>query len=85
MRLYGAEDRTVFFTHTASRTPVVLEDADTLVHVYPVRSQDHLASVAKRLDIDVRVIGDANAPRTAEEAVFEGLKAAAESPASWAI
>jgi 2,4-dienoyl-CoA reductase-like NADH-dependent reductase (Old Yellow Enzyme family) len=85
MRLYGAEDRTVFFTHTASRAPVVLEDVDTLVHVYPVKSQDHLAAAAEELDIDVRVIGDARAPRTAEEAVFEGLKAATESPASWAL
>jgi hypothetical protein len=84
MRLYGAEDRTVFFTHTASRAPVVLEDADTLVHVYPVRSQDHLAAAVEELAIDVRVIGDARAPRTAEEAVFEGLKAATECPETWA-
>jgi len=39
---------------------------------------DELSDSLEDMDIDVRVIGDAASPRTAEEAVYEGLKVAAE-------
>jgi len=39
-------------------------------------SSDELAEVAKALGLETYLIGDALAPRTAEEAVFEGLSAA---------
>jgi 2,4-dienoyl-CoA reductase-like NADH-dependent reductase (Old Yellow Enzyme family) len=73
MRLYGAEDRTVYLIHTAARDAVVMEDVDTLVVVPPNQSRaEHEAWLAGSV-IDYRVIGDALAPRTAEEAVYEGL------------
>ena len=37
-----------------------------------------LAADCRQLGIPVHLIGDALAPRTAEEAVFEGLKVATE-------
>ena len=82
LRLYGAEARTAYFSHTASGEPVVLEDLDSLVYVYPPRSEDSLALAARDLGIELRLIGDALAPRTAEEAVFEGLKAVTEGIAA---
>jgi len=36
-----------------------------------------LAATCRKLGIETHVIGDALGPRTAEEAVFEGLEAAA--------
>jgi hypothetical protein len=56
----------------------VLEDVDTVVAVYPGTPNDALADDCRRMCIPVHLIGDALAPRTAEEAVFEGLKAATD-------
>jgi hypothetical protein len=39
---------------------------------------DELSDSLDGLDIETHVIGDAASPRTAEEAVYEGLKVAAE-------
>jgi len=75
-RLYGAEARTVYLVHTAAQEAVVLEDVDTLVVCSPNRPRDDLVPAIRALGIPLHVIGDALAPRTAEEAVFEGLQAA---------
>ena len=78
MRLYGIEERTAYLVHTPSQESLVLEDVDTVVSVYPGSPNDALAAECRRLGIPVHLIGDAMAPRTAEEAVFEGLKIATE-------
>jgi 2,4-dienoyl-CoA reductase-like NADH-dependent reductase (Old Yellow Enzyme family) len=77
MRLYGTEGDTVFFVHTAGQTPVELTGVDTLVVVGPNRPRDELAATCRKLGIETHIVGDALSPRTAEEAVFEGLEAAA--------
>jgi 2,4-dienoyl-CoA reductase-like NADH-dependent reductase (Old Yellow Enzyme family) len=74
MRLYGAEEGSVFFLHTAAQEPVELAGVDTLVVIGPNRSRDGLAAPARNLGIETHLIGDAMAPRTAEEAVFEALR-----------
>jgi hypothetical protein len=73
MRLYGADASTAYFLHTAAQEPVVLEDVDTIVLACPNAPNDSLTEVAK--SFEHYLIGDCLAPRTAEEAVFEGLKA----------
>lgn len=74
-RLYGVAGGTVYLQHTASNAAIEVE-ADTVVlclgHSPVVTLQADLAY----LSIPVITIGDAMAPRTAEEAVYEGLKAA---------
>lgn len=75
MRLYGADGRTAYFLHTAARDPVVLEDVDTLVLAAPNQPVDNLSPLLRARNIAHHVIGDALSPRTAEEAVYEGLKA----------
>ena len=75
MRLYGADGHTTYFLHTAAREPVVLEDVDTLVLACPNAPVDGLASEVRNLGIELHLIGDCLSPRTAEEAVYEGLKA----------
>jgi NADPH-dependent 2,4-dienoyl-CoA reductase/sulfur reductase-like enzyme len=76
-RLYGVDGNTVYFQHATSGEAIVFEDVDTLVaslgHHRVAELEDELASWRG----DVHVIGDAQTPRTAEEAVLEGLKAAA--------
>jgi hypothetical protein len=76
MRLYGAEDRTGYFVHTPSQESLVLEDVDTIVVNYPGEPEDGLAAALAAQGIAFHLVGDALSPRTAEEAVFEGLKAA---------
>jgi NADPH-dependent 2,4-dienoyl-CoA reductase/sulfur reductase-like enzyme len=77
MRLFGTEGDTVFFLHTAAQTAVEITGVDTLVVVGPNHPRDELSATTKKLGIETYVIGDALSPRTAEEAVFEGLEAAA--------
>jgi len=78
MRLYGSDSDSVYLQHIASEEAVVIDSVDTLVlctgHV-PVTD---LADAIEDLTLDVRIIGDAASPRTAEEAVYEGLVAGTE-------
>jgi pyruvate/2-oxoglutarate dehydrogenase complex dihydrolipoamide dehydrogenase (E3) component len=73
-RLYGADGTTVYMEHSASGEPMIFEDIDTLVLS---QGHDRVAELEVELDGypgEVHVIGDALTPRTAEEAVLEGLK-----------
>lgn len=77
--LYGVDSRTVYLSHVSGREPIVVDDIDTLV-----TSLGHDAVNSLELELSdfvgaVHVIGDCLTPRTAEEAVLEGLRA------GWAI
>jgi NADPH-dependent 2,4-dienoyl-CoA reductase/sulfur reductase-like enzyme len=76
-RLYGVDGSSVYFQHATSGEPVIFEEVDTLVaslgHHRVAELEDELAGWPG----EVHVIGDAQTPRTAEEAVLEGLKVAA--------
>lgn len=74
-RLYGTAGGTVYLQHTASGAAIEVE-ADTVVLCLGHRPVESLQAKILDLPIQVVTIGDAMAPRTAEEAVFEGLKAA---------
>ena len=74
-RLYGVDADSVYLEHTMAREPIVCEDVDTLVLALGHESNDRLETELESLDLQVDLIGDALAPRTAEEAIFEGLKA----------
>jgi 2,4-dienoyl-CoA reductase-like NADH-dependent reductase (Old Yellow Enzyme family) len=75
MRLFGIEGTTAYFLHTAAQEAVVMENVDTLVLACPNAPEDGLAAQLQPLVENLQIIGDCLAPRTAEEAVFEGLKA----------
>ena len=76
MRLYGVDGSSAYFIHTAAQESVIIENVDTVVTVYPGVPEISIAAAAKPLCADVQIIGDAMSPRTAEEAVYEGLVAA---------
>jgi pyruvate/2-oxoglutarate dehydrogenase complex dihydrolipoamide dehydrogenase (E3) component len=78
MRLYGSDSDTVYLQHVTSGEAVVIESVDTLVLCTGHQSVTDLADTLDDLSLDVRIIGDAASPRTAEEAVFEGLRVATE-------
>ena len=75
LRLYGADGRTAYFIHTPSREPVVFEEVDTLIVSAPNHPASGLEAPIRALGIELHTVGDCLSPRTAEEAVYEGLKA----------
>jgi 2,4-dienoyl-CoA reductase-like NADH-dependent reductase (Old Yellow Enzyme family) len=78
VRLFGADEDTVYLQHTMSEEPVVCENVDTLVlsqgHIPVNPFEDDL----REMGIEVYLAGDCLAPRTVEEAVFEGFKVGLE-------
>jgi 2,4-dienoyl-CoA reductase-like NADH-dependent reductase (Old Yellow Enzyme family) len=83
MRLYGSDSDSVFLQHVSSGEAVVIDKVDTLVlctgHTPVDELSDALEDMALQgMDLKIRIIGDAASPRTAEEAVYEGLKVASE-------
>lgn len=76
MRLYGTDTDAVYLQHVTSGEAVVIDKVDTVVLCTGHTPVDELSeSIAG--DAEVHVIGDAASPRTAEEAVYEGLEVAA--------
>lgn len=75
LRLYGGDGRTAYFIHTPSREAVVMEDVDTIVLNTPNLQDDALIPILEELGIPHELAGDALSPRTAEEAVYEGMLA----------
>lgn len=74
-RLFGTQGDSVFLQHTASQEPMILEGVDTLVLSLGHQPQDALRAEILGLGIELHQIGDAMSPRTAEEAVYEGMLA----------
>jgi len=77
-RLYGLDADSVYFEHTMAREPMVCTEVDTLVLALDHTPNEDLVIELGSTDIEMHQIGDCLSPRTAEEAVFEGLTTAAE-------
>ena len=73
-RVMGVDDDTVYVQHMASGEPVLVTECDTFVSSAGHVSRRSLVDDLDGLAIELHVIGDASAPRTAEEAVLEGLE-----------
>ncbi len=78
MRLYGSDSDSVYLQHQSSGEAVVIDKVDTLVLCTGHTPVDDLSDVLQDLGIQTHIIGDAASPRTAEEAVYEGLSVASE-------
>jgi 2,4-dienoyl-CoA reductase-like NADH-dependent reductase (Old Yellow Enzyme family) len=78
MRLYGSDSDSVYLQHVSSGEAVVIDKVNTLVLCTGHTPVDELSDPLEGMGIETHIIGDAAAPRTAEEAVYEGLKVAAE-------
>lgn len=78
MRLHGCDEDAVYLQHIASGEAVVVESIDTVVLCTGHTPVTDLADTLDDLELTTFVIGDAASPRTAEEAVFEGLRIASE-------
>jgi thioredoxin reductase len=78
MRLYGSDADSVYLQHVSGGEAVIIEKVDALVLCTGHAPVDEISDSIADLGMDVRIIGDAASPRTAEEAVYEGLSVAAE-------
>jgi hypothetical protein len=77
-RLFGADVDSAYFQDTLTDEPIVVEEVDTLVLSLGHTANDDLGDELEADGYSFTRIGDCLAPRTAEEAVLEGLQAAWE-------
>ena len=76
VRLYGRDEDSVYLQHTVHGAAIIEEEVDTLVLAQGHTPENRLETEL-RDDIEkVICIGDCQMPRTCEEAVLEGLRAA---------
>lgn len=75
-RFYGVDSGTVYLQHIVSHEPIALEGVDSVVLCLGHRPVDDLKSSLRNMNVQVLMAGDCLTARTAEEAVFEGLKVA---------
>ena len=74
LRLFGADADSAFFENVLTREPLIEENYGTLVLSLGHQPCDDLTRELSHAPFEVHVIGDALAARTAEEAVYEGMK-----------
>ncbi|MCB5411956.1 FAD-dependent oxidoreductase [Pseudogemmobacter faecipullorum] len=77
-RLYGADTDSAYFLHTASNQPIILEAVDSLVLATGRSPRLELEPVLQAASLPFITIGDCATPRSAEEAIYEGLAEVAE-------
>lgn len=76
VRLFGVDGSSVYLQHMINSTAVIFEDVDAVILAAPRSSERRLANELHALGIPTTLVGDAASPRTAEEAILEGLEAA---------
>ena len=74
VRLLGVDSEDVYFQHTLSGEPVILNSVDTLVTALGHFAETKLEKDLSEHGIPHHIIGDCLSPRTVEEAILEGLK-----------
>jgi thioredoxin reductase len=74
-RLFGVDGETAYLRHIASGKAIVCEAVDTVVLAMGHAPESSLERELAGIGIETRLVGDCLAPRTAEEAVYEGLQA----------
>ncbi|MYA87232.1 MAG: oxidoreductase, partial [Boseongicola sp. SB0662_bin_57] len=75
VRLFGVDEDTVYLQHIMNDEPVICEGVDTLVLCQGHKPRNTIEDIVRRLGIERHLVGDCVSPRTAEEAVLEGLLA----------
>jgi NADPH-dependent 2,4-dienoyl-CoA reductase/sulfur reductase-like enzyme len=75
-RLFGVDGDTAYFQHATSGEAIVFEEVETVVTSLGHRRVAALEDELEGWSGEVHLIGDCATPRTAEEAVLEGLKVA---------
>jgi hypothetical protein len=74
MRLFGVDEDSVYLQHIMSNEAVICEDVETLVLCQGHTLSNAIEDMARQMGLGHHLVGDCIAPRTAEEAVLEGLR-----------
>jgi 2,4-dienoyl-CoA reductase-like NADH-dependent reductase (Old Yellow Enzyme family)/thioredoxin reductase len=74
-RLFGVDVDTAYFAHIVSGEPVICKDVDTVVLALGHAPETSLEADLAGLALPVHFAGDCLSPRSAEEAVYEGMLA----------
>jgi hypothetical protein len=74
-RLFGVDGDTAYLTHIVSGKPIICGDVDTVVTALGHAPETRLEQELTGLGLPVHLAGDCLSPRSAEEAVYEGLLA----------
>jgi NADPH-dependent 2,4-dienoyl-CoA reductase/sulfur reductase-like enzyme len=78
VRLFGADDDTVYLQHVLTDEPVIVGGVSSVVlalgHEPEVGLANQLEAIVEDERPGVHLIGDCLAPRTVEEAVLEGMR-----------
>ena len=75
-RLFGSDGESVYFQNTLTDEAIVFDAIDTLVLSLGQQAQSGLEDELRQQGMDAITIGDCVVPRTAEEAIFEGMQTA---------
>lgn len=77
-RLFGFDGDTAYFQDTLTQAPILIESIDSLVLALGHAARSDLGEALEQAGLPYRAIGDCLAPRTAEEAIYEGYLAGRE-------
>jgi thioredoxin reductase len=74
-RLFGADGDSAYFSHIVSGEPIILQEVDTVVLALGHAPETGLEAELAPLGLPMHLAGDCLSPRSAEEAVYEGMLA----------
>jgi hypothetical protein len=74
-RLFGVDGDTAYLTHIVSNRPILCEGVETVVLAAGSAPDASLEDQLSALGLPVHAAGDCLSPRSAEEAVYEGMLA----------
>lgn len=74
-RLFGVDRETAYLSHIVTGDPILCDAVDTVVVAAGNRAETRLEDELLALGIEMHLAGDCLTPRSAEEAVYEGLLA----------
>ncbi len=77
-RLFGFDAETAFFQDTLTQQAILIEEVDSLVLALGHETRGNLGKTLEDAQFPHLFIGDCLAPRTAEEAIYEGFLAGRE-------
>lgn len=75
VRLFGVDSDTAFLTHIVTGEPIIAEGVETTVLALGHQPDTSLETMLSSLGVELHFAGDCLAPRSAEEAVYEGMLA----------
>ena len=74
-RFFGADGDTAYFQHVTSGEAIICDDVETVVLALGHSPDTRLEELLSSLSMEYHMAGDCLSPRSAEEAVYEGMMA----------